>query len=878
MKPVRMTICGWGPYKGKQEIDFAGLDRRGLFLITGPTGAGKTTIFDAITYALYGNMSGTMREKGSVRSDFAAADVPTYVELVMTHNGREYTIYRNPEYMRPRKRQAGQTALTKEKERAVFTEADGRKTEGSSEVTKRVQELLRLDYRQFKQLSMIAQGEFAKLLNAPPTEKTKIFREIFGTDLYERMAAALKGKASGFYRNVAECRNKMDENIDMLSGDKVFTKEDASLQWKELTSSGSYYYEGIIAFLQTQTSIFKKEFKELQKQYSKCENQVQMLTRKSEQAQRVNSLFDQLEGQRQRKRELAAKNKEIKQAEKLLARQEAAAVLRLAETRKKAEQDYAHRLERQIQTIEEEMTALRKRRDLGASLYKNKDRMNAVYQMESRLWEILSQHEEIQKRYAKEKEELRKLQQKYLEAEQEEERDKAAYEQAEKMYRHGVAGILGECLTEGMPCPVCGSVHHPAPAKKKPDMPDEEKVKKLKTVFEQTQQKRIAFHGEAASYVSKAEETDSRLKECVSRQENLEKELLKEKRLLGDYLEKYSEEQFLEQIKEYEHAEAVLGEKGSVLQKQKKELEDQKQKIKDLAVQWKQQLTDAGFKTESEYEAALVDPDSLQSLREKIQSYRQECHGNQEMLSHLEKETKYLKKEDLEKLKEKLEAENARKKQLFSEQMEWGKRLQALENGLDSLKEKQDQLAFLMEQYRVLKDLDDAANGNNKKRLVFEQYVLASYFEDILKAANIRLHLMSGGRYELKRMQQVSDGRSKDNLEIEVMDYYTGKYRSVKTLSGGESFKASLALALGMSDVVQAQSGGIRVETLFIDEGFGSLDGESLEQACLTLQTLVEKDRLIGIISHVPELAEKIENQICIHKTNAGSSIEVMVS
>ena len=183
-----------------------------------------------------------------------------------------------------------------------------------------------------------------------------------------------------------------------------------------------------------------------------------------------------------------------------------------------------------------------------------------------------------------------------------------------------------------------------------------------------------------------------------------------------------------------------------------------------------------------------------------------------------------------------------------------------------------------MKKYSLLKDLDDAANGNNKKRLVFEQYVLASYFEEILKAANIRLHLMSGGRYELRRMQQVSDGRSKDNLEIEVMDYYTGKYRSVKTLSGGESFKASLALALGMSDVVQAGSGGIRVETLFIDEGFGSLDEESLEQACLTLQTLVEKDRLIGIISHVPELAEKIENQIRICKTNAGSSIEVMVS
>ena len=177
-----------------------------------------------------------------------------------------------------------------------------------------------------------------------------------------------------------------------------------------------------------------------------------------------------------------------------------------------------------------------------------------------------------------------------------------------------------------------------------------------------------------------------------------------------------------------------------------------------------------------------------------------------------------------------------------------------------------------------MKDLDNAANGNNEKRLVFEQYVLASYFDEILKAANLRLRVMTGGRYELRRMESVGDGRSKDNLEMEVLDYYTGRYRSVKTLSGGETFKVSLSLALGMSDVVQAFSGGIQVDILFIDEGFGSLDGESLEQACRTLNSLVEKNRLIGIISHVPELMEKIENQIRIHKTTTGSTIEVVVS
>ena len=899
MKPIRLSICGWGPYKGKQEIDFTGLDRRGLFLITGPTGAGKTTVFDAITYALYGGMSGGMREKGSVRSDFAAADMPTYVELVMTHDGREYTIRRNPEYLRPRKRKIGtarqenadsrndmvsqtemtsQETLTREKERAVFTEPDGRKIEGSSEVTRRVQELLRLDYRQFKQLSMIAQGEFARLLTAPPTEKTKIFREIFGTDLYEQIAAALKGKAAGLYKQVMECRHKMDEDIDILGNGQLFIEEEANQRWQQLTESGSYYYEGIIEFLQIQAGVCRKDFREVQKRFAACESQVRKLTERAAKVQRAQSLFDRLETERQRKTELAQKKMEMKQAQTLLARQEAAAALKAEEMQKQAARKQAGFLEKQVREAEEEILSLKRQKDSGAWQYENRDRIKAVYQLESQVRELSGQYKELAEGFEKEKEELCKLQKRYLKAEQEEEKEKRVYEQADKSYRHGIAGILSERLVEGAPCPVCGSLHHPSPAEKEEGVPDEDKVKELKAVFEQKQQYRIELHGKTASCASKAGETAARLEECSSQKEEQEKVLLKEKEPFRDYVGKYDVAEFLEQIREYEHVAAILEEKGSMLKRQKKELEEQKQRAADLEEGWKQKLLTAGFQKEAGYQQALTDPESVQQLRQRIQNYQRECHANKEMLDHLGKETKNLKKEDLQEIQGRLENENTQRRRLLSAQMECGNRLQSVEKGLDSLKEKQSQLALLMDRYSMLKDLDNAANGNNKKRLVFEQYVLASYFEDILQAANIRLHLMSGGRYELKRMQHVSDGRSKDNLEIEVMDYYTGKYRSVRTLSGGESFKASLALALGMSDVVQAGSGGIRVEALFIDEGFGSLDGESLEQACLTLQTLVEKDRLIGIISHVPELAEKIESQIRIRKTNAGSSIEVMVS
>lgn len=875
MRPLRLVICGWGPYKGKQEIDFGALDRRGLFLITGPTGAGKTTVFDAITYALYGNMSGGIREKSSVRSDFAAADVPTYVELVMTHDGREYTIYRNPEYLRPRKRLEG---MTKEKEKAILTEPEGRKVEGGNEVTRRIQELLRLDYRQFKQLSMIAQGEFARLLTAPPGEKTKIFREIFETDLYEKMAASLKGRSASVYRQVMECRHKMDEDIDLLSGDRLFTDEAVLLQWQELTSSESYYYEGLMEILDRQLKESREELKESRKQFEKAEKQIQKYTEQAAQAEKVKSLFDKLEAEKERSEKLKEETVENRRKEKMLERQEAAAALRTEEIHKQTVQSYAANLEKQIQKGEEEIRQLEQQQKDGKFLYEGREKLQEAYQLEREVSKLLGQEKELLSCYKKEKDKLCKLQKEYLQAEEEEETEKRIYEQADRQYRHGIAGILGEELVPDMPCPVCGSTHHPVPAKREQDVPDEESIRVLKASFERRQQKRIDLHGKTTAYLSKTEELSRQCSECGKKRAELEQKLQNEKRHFGDYMEKHDAEDFQGQIRKYEQTATLLKEKCNVLGRQKEELEGQRQELASLCVKWEQQLLLAGFSDEQDYREALTDPETLRLLRESIQKFKQECHANNEMLSHLKKETKGMKEENLQEIRGKLEESKEWKKTLLAGQMELTNRTQRMEKSLASLKEKQERLSALMKKYSLLKDLDDAANGNNKKRLVFEQYVLASYFEEILRAANIRLHLMSGGRYELRRMQQVSDGRSKDNLEIEVMDYYTGKYRSVKTLSGGESFKASLALALGMSDVVQAGSGGIRVETLFIDEGFGSLDEESLEQACLTLQTLVEKDRLIGIISHVPELAEKIENQIRIYKTNAGSSIEVMVS
>lgn len=881
MKPVRLTICGWGPYKGKQEIDFTGFNERGLFLITGPTGAGKTTVFDAITYALYGNMSGEIREKNSVRSDFAQADVPTYVELLMTHDGETYTIYRNPEYLRPRKRkaadktkkqaaeketQAESETLTREKERAVLTGPDGRSIEGSSEVTRKVQELLKLDYRQFKQLSMIAQGEFARLLSAPPSEKTRIFREIFGTDVYEKMASLLKGRSGSIYKQIMECRHKMDEDIDMLLRDGIVEE-----------SSGSYFYEGVISCLEEREKQLKKEWKESQKNCTKKEEEIRKLTAQVAEGEKVKGLFDKLEKEKRRKEELLLKKREIKEKETLLKRQEKAVSMKTAELMLASAEEKAALLAEETGSILSEIRELSDQQKEKEDFYADREETALAYGNEEKLAEterLLKQEDE--KKSSMENE-LCKLQEDYLAAEKEEERTKLLYEQADKAYRHGMAGILAENLLEGEPCPVCGAVHHPILAAKSSEY-SEEQVKILKADFEKKQNARVALHGKTTAQLVQVQSFDEQIEKLRENLAFLQECRKKCKKTILLYMNGHREEEFKADIKEYEQRLTILEEKQKLLKKRKAEQTEAGKVLKQQQKEFNEKLSLSGFASKEDYVSSLADEETILKNREEIQSYRQECRSNDEMIVHLEEETKRAKPEDIQKLKEKMQQAVLEKKELFATHARLESSLQSVKKGLSSLKEKNIHLNSLMERYSLLRDLDDAANGNNKKRLVFEQYVLASYFEDILKAANIRLRMMSSGRYELRRVKQISDGRSKDNLEIEVLDYYTGKYRSVKTLSGGESFKASLALALGMSDVVQAESGGRKVEALFIDEGFGSLDSESLEQACQALQSLVEKDRLIGIISHVPELTEKIGNQIQIRKTNSGSTAVIMLS
>lgn len=781
MKPKHLTLCGWGPYRGMEEVDFTAFEEQGIFLITGATGAGKTTIFDAISYALYGALSGIERDKerAGVRSDFADAGTPTFVELLMEHGGRDYRIRRNPEYFRPRKRSGKSEGLTKEKENAVLVYPEGRTVEGVREVNAAVRELLVLDYQQFKRISMIAQGEFARLLVAPPREKTQIFRELFDTGICESFTQELGQRARAAYAVIAEEKSRLQEDAKILEAELESGgwAEELKERFAGLAGEENPDRERLLACMEELEKQAEGKLGESRKAYETADRQVEAHAAR-----------------------LAGLEEENRQIERLLRAEREYEELRGQEEEQGRKQALYLRAMNAgwVEGAEEKLRQIKRQLDA------NRQERESVLQPECR----------------KLRGQLEQGQREYLEAEGEYARAKAAYEAAEHRRRLDAIGIAAELLEEGCPCPVCGSVEHPAPAKPSEGMLSAEELKALKKQVENREKELMHLHGAAASARARLESTEGLLKRAAETGEQLE------------------------------------GER------------------KEAQLSLERTLREYGFADRQEFLAARLEGAERERLGRELESYRMRLAAAGELYAHLQESTKNSKLHDLTEEQERLAGERSGREEALRELKLWERQLAGVRRTKALMADRLKRVEEQTRQYGYVKDLENIAVGNNKARLVFEQYVLAGYFEEILRAANIRFRKMTGGRYEMSRVPQVGDGRVKDNLEIQVMDFYTGKCRSVRTLSGGESFKASLALALGMSDVIQSINGGIRVDTLFVDEGFGALDEESLEQACATLMGLVERRRMIGLISHVPQLREKIENQLVVEKTGSGSRIE----
>ena len=881
MKPILLKMCAWGPYRDKAEVDFTRFYERGIFLITGATGAGKTTIFDAITYALYGALSGTERDKerNSVRSDFADAKTPTYVELTMEHGGGEYRIRRNPEYLRPKKRGDGE-GYTKEKENAVLCFPDGRVLEGNKEVNAALLELLSLDCQQFKRISMIAQGEFARLLVAPPKEKTGIFREIFGTGVYEKFTRELCERSRELYGSVMKHRDKLEEDIRFLASgvEEGIWEETFQERFQELLSRENWNYEELEDCIAEMEEKAKEAALHAQREFEETdrilERQVKAISAAEEDNRRVSEFLSA----EKKLKALEEKAQAYREKEKRYRQALNAAFAAGAEERAKSLMAQLEKNSRELDRRRQEVCSLKQEEKKLAPVIERAEHIEALLE-EMKLREKLGkEYALLQKQYDVQNAQLKKDGDVYLEKERKYRELRERYEEADRKRRLAAVGLAAALLKEGEPCPVCGSRIHPCPAEVEEDVASEEEIALLQEESLQAEEAMRSLHekllGQKGSFERLAEQLREKSAQLRESTEKLEAE---EDTVCRSFLHM-----------ETGRAEGLLkssrrraGELAGLLQEMEKTAESLKEqqavlteeKEKAQAV-FESSIRQYGFQDMLSYEQAKLSETAREGLQREIKAYQEQYAACREVYGHLQEGLKGRRTlVDLAEAKEKLSILRRQKELVLRRQRKWEQQLAETTRTGRLMRERRHSMEADRREYGYVKELENMAVGNNAKRIVFEQYVLAGYFEEILRAANLRFNKMTSGRYEMSRVNEVGDGRIKDNLEIQVLDNYTGRYRSVRTLSGGETFKASLCLALGMSDVIQSMNGGIRVDTLFVDEGFGALDDESLEQACSALTGLAGKNCLIGIISHVPQLRERIGAQLVIEKTGSGSLI-----
>lgn len=814
MKPLKLVLSAFGPYAGRTEIDFTRLGEQGLYLITGDTGAGKTIIFDALCYALYGETSGGTREASMLRSQYAQADMPTFVELAFRLRGQEYVVRRNPEYQRPAKRGSG---LTLERAAAELRYPDARQpVTRTGEVDRAVKELLGLDYKQFTQIAMIAQGQFRKFLDTNTDERSKIFRELFHTEFYQSLQERLKREALD---KCKECEELQRRTAQFLGGISCadYPEQAAKLAlWRQQEFRGcageALELVDVVMRLdeakQAQNAAAKSELDEQQRALNA---QLECFSQLAELENAVRSL------QAQKERLLQQADSE---AEAKAAREQQLAALESAWQEAQAAQLAA------AQEQGEQQRLAARKRDL-----------QDVQAMLARYNEELAELEAKRAEY-------REHMQTYTEKKQK-------YDALDMAFLQAQAGVLAATLKEHEACPVCGSLQHPQPAVLPQDTPTEQQVKQAQAAMTSAK----AYLGDLAGQGRK-------LSAGCERQ--LQLTLDKSRELLG--------------CAEPEKLPACLQAEQRQTAKQTQELEARLRPLVQLA---RQEAQRAAAVTRQRASNAQADADAQKRVGElaKVEGQLQEKTGQLEQQQRLVADVD----------EAALRAQGAELAAAQRELEQQDRRLYAaLANNKSitaNVRESTEGLRRSEEEYQSLKALADTMNGRlvGKKHVNLETYIQMHYFDKILRRANVRLLQMTSGQYELCREaldnDEVKTGNSKTGLDLVVHDHYSGRRRSVKTLSGGESFMASLALALGLADEVQSSAGGIQLDAMFVDEGFGSLDDSALQQAVATLQGLSEGRRLVGIISHVHDLMDMIDTQLVVTKrTNgAGTGSEVQI-
>lgn len=924
MRPLKLILSAFGPYAGRVEIDFERLGTSGLYLITGHTGAGKTTIFDAVTFALFGEASGNNRDASMLRSKYADAATLTEVELTFLYNGKTYTVKRSPEQYRPKLRGKGKDdELIKRATEAHLLLPDGTPVTKPRDVTAKIKEIIGLDRDQFAQIAMIAQGEFLKLLLAGTKERQEIFRSIFKTDLYVILQNRLKDAAGTVGKQWNETNLGIRQYVEGIVCDEdsllrlqtEAAKEGALPTAEVLTLLTQLLEEDHMAeeALQTQLLAVEKELETITATLSQAveaeKNRAALADYERQQTEKITLLAQlrkELETRRASLPEQEDLGRQIAQMELSLADYDQLDMLEqnYAKTQKdltaaKAAESAAAKTHKQLEEEIRQLSARQKALEpVSAEIERTTARETQRKEYQKKLRSVSAAVSALESTRAK----LREAQQIYLAASERAAALQKDYEQRNKAFLDEQAGILAASLTDGAPCPVCGATVHPAPAQLSAEAPTEAQVNQAKDRADLAQREATrasSAANEQRGRVTAAEDalraeisalfgqlSEAEAKERMTAEltvvsadiSALQEDLL---RLNRDalYKEKLDREIPVKETALSRALHAINTEKETIaaLTASCEELGKQKQALAD-------RLT---------YQSKLEAQAELQNLRKSLQALQTALSGVETQYARCDKELAAI-SAAAEQLRGQLaqapvidvSGQEAQKLSWQAQKSDLAGKLRTVNTRIamnirsqQNIQSKAEELVRLEETLTWMRALSNTANGTipGQQKMMLETFIQTTYFDRIIRKANVRLMKMTGGQYDLKRRETALNNQAQSGLELDVIDHYNGTERSVRTLSGGESFKASLALALGLSDEIQAST-GIHIDTLFVDEGFGSLDPESLEQAYRTLAGLTEGNRLVGIISHVGELKEKIDKQIVVTKSKTGgSSINVVV-
>jgi exonuclease SbcC len=920
MRPLKLTVSGFGPYAGTQELDFSRLGTGGLYLITGDTGAGKTTIFDAITYALFGEASGDSRDASMLRSKYAAPDTPTYVELTFDYGGKSYQVKRSPEYTRAKTRGTGNT---KQAATAELIYPDGHVVTKLKEVNTAIRDIIGLTRAQFSQIAMISQGDFRKLLQAGTEERQKIFRDIFRTKFYDLLQSKLKENVLAVGREKDEISRSIGQYMRSVTckEDSVYSPDAEKARAGQLPMA---------EFQKVLEAILKEDAdtqKQLDSDLDAVEKELDAVKEQLTKAEAYQKEKTELFGKQEQERALSTQLQEAKGAKdaaKDTEPQQRELTNRLAQWELLLPKyDDLNTLEAKLTTAKKDLAdAMRKRETAQAlqaqlnveiqSLKEEHSQLSSAEAQKERFSNQLSNANERKEKFTKllseiksfnaEQEKLNELQQAFQAALATSSRLLQIYNDKNTAFLREQAGMMASNLEEGKPCPVCGSIHHPVLAALSQDAPSEADVKHAKKKYEDADKETQLASQKASKQNGTVETAREALLKTVSdllpgtsleeasaaakkEAAEIQSEINGLNKELAEIKEKIQRKQALEKqipSKEEEYQKAVNAYTDA----------DTKIKLCNGSIEALQMQADelrselpfpdkAAAKAQQEADREQLDKlkQAQAEANEKYSAYDKELTGVRSAIAQLGQQLADQPEWDTEALNEQKEALTLRKTELRNAQGNVSYRITANTGARDHIAAQASTLADLEQQYAWMKALSDTANGDvsGKQKIKLETYIQGAYFDQILMRANIRLQKMSGGQYDLKRRDTVDGYKSQSGLELDIVDHINASERSVNTLSGGESFLASLALALGLSDEVQ-MSTGIRLDTLFVDEGFGSLDPEALNKAYNTLASLTEGNRLVGIISHVAELKERIDRQIVVSKKPSGGSTAEIIA